>query len=51
MRGDGGIRRRGKGSDEIEDDGFLGRGEMAVPNEIDGNVAGEKMAAMVFERE
>lgn len=47
--GDGGFfGGGGEGGDEIGDDGFLGGVEIAVPDEVDGYVAGEERAVVVL---
>lgn len=42
---------RRKGREEIDDDGFLRRVEIAIPNESEGDVAGEKRSAVGMEEE
>lgn len=37
--------------EKVDDYGALGRGEFAVPNEIEGDVAFEESAVVVFENE
>jgi hypothetical protein len=45
------IRRRRKGGDEIRNNGALGGLEVAVPNEVDGDIASEKRAIVVLEEQ
>ena len=52
--GDGGLGGFGRGGggqggNEIGNNGFLGGLEVAVPDEVDGNFAGEERAVVVFE--
>lgn len=50
--GDGRRRkrgRRGEGEEEVCDAGALGRGETAVPDEVEGEIASEEMAVVVLQ--
>ncbi|KAL4559030.1 hypothetical protein LXL04_031162 [Taraxacum kok-saghyz] len=44
------LRFFGERSDEIGDNGFLRRFEVAVPDEIDGDISGEKSTVVVLQK-